>query len=380
MNHPFVEAEGNALKALTCVLIVLAVLACHPRPAGAQSRMPDESAPHEGTWLQWPHHYTYGRAYRNALEATWVAMTEALVDSENVHIIAYNANHRRRIRNKLRAAGVPLRNVDFLVRRTDDTWVRDNGPIFVYGESGELRITDWGFNGWGLDAPYRLDDRVPPAVARRLGLRRRSLNGVVLEGGAIEVDGRGTLMATRSSILEPDRNPGLSEAELEDVLAPHLGLDKFIWLDGMAGGNEDITDTHIDGFARFGDPETVVTMRRGALRYWGLSQADIDTLYEASDVDGVPYSFVYLPLTARNVVTSYGLNLGYRGSYVNYYVANTVVLVPEYRDPNDAVARDILQRLYPDRTVVGIDVRNLYREGGMVHCVTQQQPADGYSP
>ncbi len=370
-----VDTGSAALRAATSVLILLAVLAFGPPPSGAQGGMPDEGTPHEGTWLQWPHPYTYGNAYRNRLEPTWVAMTEALVEGETVHIIAYNHRHRRRIRNKLRAAGVRLADVTFLVRRTDDTWVRDNGPIFVYDGHGELEITDWGFNGWGFDAPYRLDDRVPAAVARNLGLRRTRLPGVVLEGGAIEVDGRGSLMATRSSILEPDRNPGLTEAELEDVLGPQLGIDKFIWLDGRPGGNADITDTHIDGFARFGDPETIVTMRRGALRYWGLSRADINTLYDAGDVDGVPYFFVYLPLTARNVVTSYGYNLGYRGSYVNFYVANTVVLVPEYRDPNDAVARGILQQLYPDRTVVGIDVRNLYRYGGMVHCVTQQQPA-----
>ncbi len=364
----------TCLKPVVCALIVLAALAFRPLPAGAQGHMPDEAAVHEGTWLQWPHPYTYGRAYRNRLEPTWVAMTEALVESENVHIIAYNRNHRRRIRNKLRSAGVSLANVDFLLRRTDDTWVRDNGPIFVYGDDGELRITDWYFNGWGFDAPYRRDNRIPSAVARRLGLPRTRLPGVVLEGGAIEVDGRGSLMATRSSILEPDRNPGLSEAELEGVLAHHLGIDNFIWLDGRPGGDADITDTHIDGFARFGDSGTLVTMRRGALRYWGLSHADVDTLYDAADAGGVPYSLVYLPLTARNVVTAYGYDLGFRGSYVNYYVANTVVLVPEYRDPNDAVARDVLQQLYPDRTVIGIDVRNLYRWGGMVHCVTQQQP------
>ncbi len=377
MHRRFTDTESTAaFRAAACALIVLAALALRPQPLAAQAYMPDETAPHDATWLQWPHPYTYGHAYRNRLEPTWVAMTEALVESENVHIIAYNRNHRRRIRNRLRAAGVSLADVRFLLRRTDDTWVRDNGPIFVYGANGALRITDWGFNGWGFDAPYRLDDRVPAKVARHLDLPRTNLRGVVLEGGAIEVDGRGTLMATRSSILEPDRNPGLTEAELEAVLGTRLGIDNFVWLDGAPGGNADITDTHIDGFARFGTPDTIVTMRRSALRYWGLSHSDISTLYAAGDVDGVAYDFVYLPLTAHNVVTSYGYNLGYRGSYVNYYVANTVVLVPEYQDPNDAVARDLLQQLYPGRTVVGIDVRNLYRYGGMVHCVTQQQPAD----
>jgi agmatine deiminase len=204
---------------------------------------------------------------------------------------------------------------------------------------------------------------------------RVDLNDVVLEGGAIEVDGRGVLLATRSSTREPNRNAELSEAELEAVLADQLGVSKFIWLDGAPGGKEDITDMHIDGFARFGTPNTLVTMSRTDLRQWGLSSTDVETLYRASDVDGAAYRIVQLPLTARDVVTTYGYKLGYKGSYVNYYVGNTVVLMPAYNDANDAVAKSILQGLYPGRSVIGIDVRNLYRNGGMVHCVTQQQPA-----
>lgn len=343
--------------------------------AQAQSGyMPDETARHEGTWLQWPHANTYGRSYRDRLEPTWLAMTKALVTGENVHIIVYDAAEQSRVRSKLSAAGIPLTRISFLIRQTDDVWVRDNGPVFVYGENNRLTITDWGFNGWGFDTAYRKDDGVPATVEASLGLPRVDLNDIVLEGGAIEVDGRGVLMATRSSILEPNRNPQLSEAELERVLADQLGVAKFIWLDGASGGSEDITDMHIDGFARFGTPHTIATMSRNDLRYWGLSAADIDRLYRATDLGNQPYAFVQLPLTARNVVTSYGYNLGYKGSYVNYYVGNSVVLVPEYKDANDAVARAALQRLYPDRTVVGIDVRNLYRNGGMVHCVTQQQP------
>ncbi|WP_311741577.1 agmatine deiminase family protein, partial [Staphylococcus pseudintermedius] len=154
---------------------------------------------------------------------------------------------------------------------------------------------------------------------------------MVLEGGAIEVDGRGVLMATRSSTRERNRNAELSEAELEAVLRDQLGVSKFIWLDGKDGGKDDITDMHIDGFARFGTPDTLVTMSRADLREWGLSASDIDRLYRASDVDGKPYRFVQLPLTANDVVTTYGYELGYKGSYVNFYVGNTVVLMPEYK-------------------------------------------------
>ena len=337
------------------------------------SHYPGEDEPHEGTWLQWPHRFTYGQLYQQRLDPTWVAMTQALVPGENVHIIAYNQAEVARIQGLLNQAGVPLGKVDFVIQPTDDCWVRDNGPIFVRGADGQLKATDWGFNGWGLDAPYTLDDPIPTQVAGSLGMPAVDLSSVVLEGGAIEVDGYGTLLATRSSILEPARNPGLSQAYVESVMTQHLGVTNFIWLDGMFGGWEDITDTHIDGLARFSG-QTIVTMERDDLIYYGLSNADVDTLYAARNVDGVPFSFVMLPLTQNDVVTTYGLNLQFKGSYVNYYAGNTAVLVPTYADPNDTVALGILQQVYPNRTVVGIDVRNLYRNGGMVHCVTQQQP------
>lgn len=357
---------------------VFAVAAMTSVNASAQAGggyMPDETARHEATWLQWPHRYTYGTAYRDRIEPTWVAMTQALVASEKVKLVVYDAAEQARVRAKLVAAGVPMANVGFVIRQTDDVWVRDNGPIFVYDDNDRLAITDWGFNGWGEDAPYRKDDTVPAAAASALGMARVDLNDFVVEGGAIEVDGRGVLMATRSSILEPSRNPGVSQAQMEAALAKQLGVSKFIWLDGAPGGSDDITDMHIDGFARFGTPDTIVTMSRNDLRYWGLSAADSDRLYQARDLDGRAYRFVQLPLTAREVVTDYGYEIRFKGSYVNYYVGNTVVLVPEYKDPNDAVAKAILQRLYPGRSVVGVDVRNLYRNGGMIHCVTQQQPA-----
>jgi agmatine deiminase len=151
-----------------------------------------------------------------------------------------------------------------------------------------------------------------------------------------------------------------------------LGVTNFIWLDGVAG--LEITDMHIDGFARFGNSTTIVTMPQADLLNWELKQADIDRLYAAKNKNNVPYTFLKLPLTQNNVTTTYGKNLGYKGSYINYYIANKKILVPNYNDPNDAVANAQIQALYPARVVVGIDVRNLYANGGMIHCVTQQQP------
>lgn len=343
--------------------------------------MPEESESHEGTWLQWPHQYQYGTAYRNGLDQTWVSMTKELVSGEKVHIIAYNETEKNRIIGLLNAANVPLNNVDFKIYKTDDVWVRDNGPIFVKDKNGKLVIQDWGFNGWG----QKIDDQsgiaigfancnqIPSKIASDLGKTLVDINSIMInEGGSVEIDGNGTLMACKSSILNNNRNPGMTQTKAEEIFRKYLGVTHFIWLDGQAG--LELTDQHIDGFARFGNSSTIVTMNEDDLLDFDVKQSDIDKLYSAKNKNGTVYTFLKVPLTKNNVVTTNGKNLGYKGSYVNYYIANNKVLVPNYNDPNDAVANSIIQTLYPTRTVVGIDVRNLYENGGMVHCVTQQQP------
>ena len=335
--------------------------------------MPSEEALHEGTWLQWPHDYTYSFGASD-FEPTWVEITEALVTSENVHIIAYNEEEKNHIEYILGVSGVSMENVDIFIIPNDDFWVRDNGPIFVYNQENQLHITDWGFNGWGGDTPHELCDEVPNLLAPQINLPLLDLNTMVLEGGDIEVDGAGSMMATRSSITGSDRNPNLTESEIENYMTTYLGLTNFIWLDGIFGGWEDITDQHIDGFAKFHETNTIITMNEVDLDYWYVSADDIYTLYNATQANGEVYNYVYLPLTDNNVVTTWGQNLGYKGSYVNYYIANTLVLVPNYNDPQDNVSNAIIQELYPEKEVVGIDSRNILANGGMVHCITQQQP------
>lgn len=336
--------------------------------------MPSESSPHEGTWLQWPHKYQYGATYRNRIEPTWIAMTRELVSGEKVHIIAYDEGVKLDIINKLTTANVALDNVDFYIFKTNDVWVRDNGPIYVRSAGGnELTIEGWGFNGWGDKEPYTYSEQIPSEVARAIGMPFVQLDKqMILEGGAVELDGKGSLMATRSSILNENRNPGMTQPEAEALLTTYLGATHFIWLDGMPG--LDITDMHIDGFARFGEGNHIITMSREDLQIWELPQKDIDYLYSVKNPQGGLYEYITLPLSKNNVVTTYGKDLGYQGSYVNYYISNDKVLVPTYNDPNDKVAIAIIQELYPTRKAVGIDVRNLYADGGMIHCVTQQQP------
>lgn len=339
----------------------------------AQYTMPEEGAPHEGTWLQWPHQYQYGKTYRNRLDNTWVEMCKQLVSGENVHIIAYDEAEKTRITKLLEQAKVPMQHIDFYILPTDDVWVRDNVPIFVKDQKGATVIEDWGFNGWGKKADYASCDKIPSEVGKLKQIPVVNLNKKMInEGGAVELDGNGTLMATKSAILNSNRNPGMTQKEAEALFSQYLGVKHFIWLEGVPG--LEITDMHIDGFARFGNKHTIVTMSPKDLLYWQVTQQDINTLYAARDAQGKPYTFVTLPLTKNDVTTEYGKNLGYKGSYVNYYLANGKVLVPTYNDPNDAVAIAKLQQLYPDRKVVGIDVRNLYENGGMIHCVTQQQP------
>jgi len=195
---------------------------------------------------------------------------------------------------------------------------------------------------------------------------------MINEGGSVEIDGNGTLMACKSSILNTNRNNGMTQAQAEAIFTKYLGVTNFIWLDGQAG--LEITDQHIDGFARFGNATTIVTMENVDLIDFQVKQTDINKLLAAKNKNGQAYSFLKLPLSQNNVVTTFGKNLGYKGSYCNYYIANTKVLVPIYNDPNDAAAIAKIQTLYPTRTVVGVDVRNLYENGGMIHCVTQQQP------
>lgn len=336
--------------------------------------MPLEDMEHEGTWLQWPHEYTYGRSYKNGIEEIWVKMTKALTKGENVHIVAYDAREKNNTETLLKAEGVDMKYVDFYIYPTDDVWVRDNGPVFVYDEEDNLVILDWGFNGWGRKTPYKKCTQIPNKISQTLNIERISLEEVVLEGGAMELDGKGTFLATKSSILNKNRNPSLTQSQFEVYMRKYYGVNHFIWLDGVVG--LDITDFHIDGFAKFYDDSTLITFKREDLMEWGVSWRDSNTLLKATNGEGNVYNHVCLPLTKHDVKLKNGRSLGYKGSYMNFYIGNEVVIVPNYNDPNDVVANEIIQELYPDREVVGIDIRQLYKDGGMIHCITQQQPID----
>lgn len=324
--------------------------------------MPFEESRHEGTWLQWPHNYGWDPRHVQRYEETWIQMTRALHKGERVHIIVYNQRELIRVKGILVKRGLDMTKIDFWDYPTDDVWVRDNGPIFVRDQNKALLVENWKFNGWGGKADFWKDDYIPIDVARDLGLPRVDVP-MVNEGGSVEIDGKGTLMAKKSSILNNNRNPGWTQAKAESFFKKYLGVTNFIWLEGQRG--IDITDDHIDGTARFAGNNTIVTTKRGDF----LNPSEYDVLVKARNSQGKPYKIIHLPLTIKTI-----LDTGYQGIYVNYYVGNTVVIVPTFNDPMDKEALRILAEVYPNRRVVGVNMEELFSDGGGAHCVTQQQP------
>ncbi len=334
-----------------------------------QYYFPAEEAPHEGTWLTWPHAYTYGEEYRKEVEDIWLQMADALHTGEKVHIIANDEAEQARIESLLANEGLDMSQVDFVIAKSDDVWSRDTGPMFVIDKEGKPIIADFAFDGWGGKTPYQNDDKIPQEVAEQRGIPIVSIPDFVLEGGSVELDGNGTAMLCKSSVVSGNRNPNMRVSQAEKYLSQYFAVTNFIWLEGVVG--EDITDAHIDGIARFYNDKTILTVSEKDFfdLYAGIKDSDYDTLIMARNARGESYQIVEMPMTAANVV-----GLDYKGSYLNYYVGNEVVLIPEYRDANDSFAIEILSEMYPERKVVPIDVTALYQYGGMLHCITQQQP------
>lgn len=332
--------------------------------------MPAEELPHEGTWLTWPHEYTYGSAYRDELDPIWIAMTQALQVDENVHIIAYDQNEKVRIEKLLNAHSVPMERIDFTLAQSDDVWIRDTGPMFVFDKENKMVIANFGFDGWGKKTAYRNDDQIPVRVGEQKKMSVVDVSSFVLEGGSVEQDGNKTMMATLSSVVSENRNKNMTIKQAEAYLTRYLGVTNFIWLKGVI--NEDITDAHIDGMARFVDDKTLLTVSESDFSqlYDGIDMNDYDTLKQAKNINGQKYTLVEMPMTKHNVK-----GLDYKGSYLNYYISNGSVLVPAYGDENDALAVEIIKNMYPRKRIVPIVINNLYKHGGMIHCVTQQQPS-----
>jgi len=257
----------------------------------------------------------------------------------------------------------------------NDVWCRDHGPIFVkHRGTGEVAVTDWGFNGWGgRFAPWDRDDTVPRQVAERLGMRRME-GGMILEGGAIEVNGAGQLLTTEAVLLNANRNPEMGRGEIEERLKDLLGVGEVLWLERGIEGDD--TGGHIDDLARFVDDGTIVacveedvTTPNGE-----ILQGNLQRLREMRTVGGRPFEIVEMPMPEACEVPGWRLPV-LPASYVNYLLVNGGVLVPTFRQgKRDARTLDVYRELFPGREVVGIDCLDLVEEGGTLHCISQQEP------
>jgi agmatine deiminase len=355
-------------------------------PAENGFYMPAEWEKHEGTWLQWPHEDRY-KGYQMRLETVWLAMTEALHENEIVHITVIDERRKEHILKQFEFYGFDLNNVDIHIIPTDDVWARDNGPIFLVNENRDLAISDWNFNGWGGRFPSPRDSAVPAHIAEILTIPYFRAP-IILEGGGIEVNGKGTLLATRSCIINPNRNPGKSQEEIEEALRQYLGIKHFIWLSGasteISDQVGDVTDFHIDGAARFVDDSTVLynwvdDLSNPAYPYFARHLSELKA---STTESGKALTLVPLPVPESEIISTrnirayppFKITPSY-GLYINYYVGNNVVIVPIYGDVNDVKAKNIIAEHFPGRKIIGIPAHVTAELGGMMHCVTQQQPA-----
>jgi agmatine deiminase len=328
-----------------------------------------------GTWISWPR--PEGISFPGTYHLVVPALAEiirTIAARQLVHLNVPNENYRRIVSHQLREHGCPLRNVRFHFIPTNECWTRDHGPAFVVrarrGRS-EGAIVDWGHNAWGGKyPPWDLDDAVPAAVARELGLPLFT-PGIVMEGGAVDFNGAGTVLTTTSCLLNPNRNPGLRKKDVERYLRDYYGQRHVVWLgDGIAG---DDTDGHVDDLARFIGERVIVTAVEEDPRdeNFTVLRENRRRLDRARDQEGRRFEILELPMP-RPVVHD-GQRLP--ATYVNFLFVNGALLVPTFRDRrHDRRALAILQRALPDRAVIGLDCVHLVWGLGTIHCLTQQQP------
>lgn len=334
--------------------------------------MPAEWERHEATWISWPHPggASFPSAYHRVVPV-FVEMVKALVKSEIVRINVSGAEQEATVRALL--GKDPLDRVEFFHVPTNEPWCRDHGPIFLKRrEKPRLAAVNFGFNAWGYKlSPFEEDDAAATLIAKKIGVPVFDFGEFVLEGGSIDVNGQGTLLTTESCLLNPNRNPDLSREQIEANLCESLGVTQVLWLgDGIEG---DDTDGHVDDITRFVSPNTVVTV---------VEEDEDDPNYEPLELNfqrlrtmqlsnGSPLRVLKLPMPSR--ITREGQRLP--ASYANFYVGNSVVLLPAYGDSNDAWAASVLKEAFSGRKIVPIDCRELIWGLGAFHCLTQQQPA-----
>lgn len=340
-------------------------------------RMPAEWAQHAATWIAWPHNPEDWPGKFQPIPWVYGDIVRHLSSVEDVQILVNDAAAEQRARGIMKRAGANLARVRFHQWPTNRVWTRDSGPIFVRNAStGEVAITNWKFNAWAKYDDWQLDDQIPERAVELLDLPEwaPSFNGqrVVLEGGSIDTNGAGVLLTTEECLLSEvqQRNPDLNRTDLEAIFKDYLGIDQVLWLNrGIAG---DDTHGHVDDITRFVGEQVIVTVtepNKEDENHLPLAE-NLDRLRSARDPHGNPFKIVELPMPAPVVFEGQRLP----ASYGNFYIANGLVLVPTFNDPNDRHALNMLAKVFPDRKVIGIHCGDFIWGLGALHCMTQQQP------
>ena len=339
--------------------------------------MPAEWETHEATWLGWPHEVTDWPGKFAVIPWAFAEIVRHLSQVERVYLLVENRAAESRVRSMLKNSGANLDAVDFLRIPTDRGWMRDSGPICVRNEAGVVVYNHFAFNGWAKYANHKKDAAVVAKANQRWrrGVWQPVHKGrrVVLEGGSIDVNGRGTLLTTEECLLSTmqERNPGFTKDDYVQVFLEYLGVTNVLWLkNGIAG---DDTHGHVDDLTRFVNPSTVVTIVEEDPKdaNYAALRENLALLKTMKDQEGKPLRVETLPMPAPVVFEDFRLP----ASYANFYIANKIVIMPTFNDANDRVALNALAGLFPDRQVIGIACRDLVLGLGTLHCMTQQQPS-----
>jgi len=349
-------------------------------PASLGFAMPAEWEPHEATWLAWPHNPTDWPRKVSTIRWVYGEMVRKIGPGEMVRLFVNSKTAEAAARRSLTQAHADVSRVQFIIHPTNRGWTRDSGPICVRrgGKQPETAFVHFHFNAWAKYPDWKLDRKVPEVAARRLGKRlfNAECNGrdFVIEGGAIDVNGRGTLLTTEECLLDQKtqaRNPGLGRKEIDLTLRRYLGVSNVLWLGGGVTGDD--THGHVDDICRFVNPTTVVLAQESNpkdINYQPLAE-NRERLEGLRLEDGSKIQVASLPMPAPIYYDGYRLP----ASYANFYISNAAVIVPTFNDPNDRLALGILGELFRDRPVVGIHAVDLVLGFGTLHCLSQQQPA-----
>jgi agmatine deiminase len=329
--------------------------------------MPAEWEKHDSTWLSWPKDpTTFPGNIIGKVESIYVDIIESLASGEKVNILIDDSNFEKQISSIIRSS----KNIVFRKIKSVDVWVRDYAPIFVRNNNG-LAVTKWIFNAWGNKyEDLKRDDKTGLDIANLTGLPIFK-PGIVLEGGSIDVNGSGTLLTSKQCLLNKNRNAKLSQREIETHLKEYLGATNTIWLERGISGDD--TDGHVDDIARFVNPNTIVCMieEDPSDEDYPALKENYEILNNSKDQNGENFNVIPIPMPKKKVQCKEGR---LPASYANFYIGNSVVLVPTYSDRNDDASLKAMKSLFPNRKVVGVECSPLVFGFGSIHCVTQQQP------